>query len=192
MSRCAIIVVLCFALCACESDEDRAKAAAHAAIKREDEKATTVRADFAARRSAILDELKTLVAAKKWDAASLEASRWRAVRDPEIAAIEATVDAEKEKIYKAAQVEKNRIALAERLAQEKLDREAERANRAWRKKQGVRVGMTQEEVLMSSWGKPQSINSTTYSFGVHEQWVYPGFQYLYFENGKLTAISNKR
>jgi hypothetical protein len=68
-------------------------------------------------------------------------------------------------------------------------RAAEAADRAARKKQGVIIGMTQDEVLMSSWGKPRRVNRTTYSFGVHEQWVYDG-GYLYFENGKLKTIQN--
>lgn len=56
--------------------------------------------------------------------------------------------------------------------------------------QGVRIGMTQLEVLNSSWGKPNHINKTTGSYGVHEQWVYGGNNYLYFENGILTTIQN--
>ena len=42
---------------------------------------------------------------------------------------------------------------------------------------------------MSSWGKPRKVNRSTYTFGVHEQWVYDG-GYLYFEDGKLTSIQN--
>jgi hypothetical protein len=59
-----------------------------------------------------------------------------------------------------------------------------------RRKEGVTIGMTQEEVLQSSWGRPREVNRTTYSFGVREQWVYGGKNYLYFEDGKLTAIQN--
>lgn len=63
--------------------------------------------------------------------------------------------------------------------------------RAKLKKQGVRIGMTQAEVLLSSWGKPESVNRTTGSYGVHEQWVYSGHHsYLYFEDGILTSIQN--
>lgn len=70
------------------------------------------------------------------------------------------------------------------------ERRAEAEQRAERRKRGVSIGMTQEEVLQSSWGKPEDINRSTYSFGVHEQWVYGGGNYLYFENGKLTSIQN--
>jgi hypothetical protein len=39
--------------------------------------------------------------------------------------------------------------------------------------------MTTDEVLKSSWGKPEDINRTTTSYGKEEQWVYSG-GYLYF------------
>jgi hypothetical protein len=57
-------------------------------------------------------------------------------------------------------------------------------------KQGVHIGMTQEEAIKSSWGKPERVNRTTRRSGVHEQWVYGGRNYLYFENGILTTIQN--
>lgn len=52
----------------------------------------------------------------------------------------------------------------------------------------VRIGMTSEACKLS-WGEPKDINSTTGTFGYYEQWVYED-NYLYFENGKLTAIQN--
>jgi hypothetical protein len=58
------------------------------------------------------------------------------------------------------------------------------------RKQGVRIGMTSDDVLASSWGRPQSINRTTNAYGTHEQWVYGRGSYLYFDNGKLTSIQN--
>lgn len=57
------------------------------------------------------------------------------------------------------------------------------------KKEGVTLGMTQERVLQSNWGKPRKINTTTTQLGTREQWVYGG-SYLYFENGILTTIQN--
>lgn len=59
---------------------------------------------------------------------------------------------------------------------------------AQKKREGVRIGMTQEDVMASSWGKPQRINKSIYSFGVHEQWVYGGSNYLYFKDGILDSI----
>jgi len=52
----------------------------------------------------------------------------------------------------------------------------------------VRIGMTPDEVR-AAWGRPRDINRSTYSFGVHEQWVYGewGSSYVYFENGVVTA-----
>ena len=58
-----------------------------------------------------------------------------------------------------------------------------------KKKEGVRVGMSQDDVLASQWGKPIKINKTTNAYGVSEQWVYRG-GYLYFENGILNTIQN--
>ena len=59
-----------------------------------------------------------------------------------------------------------------------------------RKKQGVNLGMTKQQVLDSCWGEPQKINTSIGSWGTHEQWVYGNGNYLYFENGKLTSIQN--
>jgi hypothetical protein len=56
----------------------------------------------------------------------------------------------------------------------------------------VFIGMTAEQAR-AGWGAPNDINRSTYSFGVHEQWVYGeygGGGYLYFEDGILTAIQN--
>jgi hypothetical protein len=72
-------------------------------------------------------------------------------------------------------------------AAEKQEKEAERRQR---RKEGVTLGMTEEEVLASSWGRPERVNRTTTSRGTREQWVYGIGNYLYFENGILTAIQN--
>lgn len=57
-----------------------------------------------------------------------------------------------------------------------------------KKQEGVIVGMSKQDVLDSSWGKPIKKNITTTQYGTREQWVYPNYNYLYFENGKLTSI----
>lgn len=59
-----------------------------------------------------------------------------------------------------------------------------------KKSEGVSIGMTKEDVLASSWGKPIRINTTTNKWGVSEQWVYGGGNYLYFQNGILESIRN--
>ena len=65
----------------------------------------------------------------------------------------------------------------------------QRKEAAEKKKQGVSIGMSQEDVLASSWGKPRKINRSTYAWGTREQWVYDG-GYLYFTNGVLDAIQH--
>lgn len=58
-------------------------------------------------------------------------------------------------------------------------------------KPGAALGMTPEEVIRdTAWGKPQKVNRTVTRAGVHEQWVYGGHNYLYFDNGRLTGIQN--
>lgn len=55
----------------------------------------------------------------------------------------------------------------------------------------LRIGMTQQEVIdLTTWGRPTKINKTTNAYGTSEQWVYPNYKYLYFEDGILTTISN--
>lgn len=52
------------------------------------------------------------------------------------------------------------------------------------------IGMNQDQVK-AAWGKPYKINSSTGSYGVHEQWVMSegfGGDYLYFQNGVLTSM----
>lgn len=48
------------------------------------------------------------------------------------------------------------------------------------------IGMT-SEMARDALGRPEDINRSTYSWGVHEQWVYPYGKYLYFEDGVLTS-----
>jgi hypothetical protein len=43
----------------------------------------------------------------------------------------------------------------------------------------------------TAWGKPDHVNRTVTASGVREQWVYPGYEYLYFEDGRLVAIEDK-
>jgi len=51
----------------------------------------------------------------------------------------------------------------------------------------VVAGMTPDEVR-SSWGEPEHVNTTTYGQHVHEQWVFAGSRYVYFEDGVVTAF----
>jgi hypothetical protein len=71
----------------------------------------------------------------------------------------------------------------------RLEKQQAAATAAEKRKEGVAIGMSKEDALASSWGKPRKINSSHYRWGTHEQWVYDG-GYLYFENGVLTSIQN--
>ncbi|MDD2391565.1 MAG: hypothetical protein PHU94_01330 [Bacilli bacterium] len=54
-----------------------------------------------------------------------------------------------------------------------------------------KIGMTQKEVLSSSWGSPSKKNKTTTIYGTKEQWVYSGYRYVYFdEYGYVTTIQD--
>lgn len=54
------------------------------------------------------------------------------------------------------------------------------------KNRNVLIGMTPQEVELA-WGRPKNINVSEGIWGVHEQWVYDD-EYVYFENGKVSAI----
>lgn len=86
------------------------------------------------------------------------------------------------KVYEAA-------TIAVTKETERANAKAERLAKIERKKAGVHIGMSQNEVVDSMWGRPRKINRTTRASGTHEQWVYDG-GYLYFEDGILTAIQN--
>lgn len=62
------------------------------------------------------------------------------------------------------------------------------ADKRHAKSRGVHVGMTKAEALASNWGEPRKVNTTINAAGTHEQWVYRGSNYLYFDNGSLTSI----
>lgn len=82
---------------------------------------------------------------------------------------------------------------SEQMSRERAMKSAQKIVDTFRsKKRGASLGMTVEQVLLSTWGKPKKINETITGGGHHEQWVYPGDQYLYFENGILTSIQTHR
>ena len=71
-----------------------------------------------------------------------------------------------------------------------IEKQAAAAEKKRRKSEGVRIGMTQAQVLDIAWGKPERINRTTTAAGTREQWVYGSRSYLYFQDGILTTIQN--
>lgn len=50
------------------------------------------------------------------------------------------------------------------------------------------IGMTELEVIQTTWGAPEKKNTTTTSGGTSEQWVYSNNRYVYLDNGIVTAI----
>jgi hypothetical protein len=51
----------------------------------------------------------------------------------------------------------------------------------------ARIGMTTTEAINTEWCFPDKKNTTEITGHLNEQWVYPN-GYLYFDNGRLTAI----
>lgn len=92
-----------------------------------------------------------------------------------------------------------RVQVAEEARVARLDAEraanmakVEAADKARRRREGVRIGMSQADVLASSWGRPEKVNETRRADFVREQWVYGGGNYLYFENGTLVSMQRSR
>lgn len=53
----------------------------------------------------------------------------------------------------------------------------------------IGIGLSKEQVR-AAWGHPQSINTTTSTYGSREQWVYDMKNYVYFEGDTCTTIQN--
>lgn len=51
----------------------------------------------------------------------------------------------------------------------------------------VTLGMN-KHMVRSSWGSPETINKSTYSWGTTEQWVYSNNRYVYFKNNTVNVI----
>lgn len=83
-----------------------------------------------------------------------------------------------------------RVVLAEGKATAIAAKQQEAKDKAAARKKGVSIGMTREQVVGSSWGRPEHVNTTRTSYGVREQWVYGSRNYLYFQDGILTTIQN--
>lgn len=52
----------------------------------------------------------------------------------------------------------------------------------------IEIGMN-KKMVRDAWGAPDHVNTTTGSYGTHEQWIY-GDSYLYFKNGIVTSKQN--
>lgn len=110
---------------------------------------------------------------------------WRLTEPPEERT--ARLKEQTEALRRGAQDASAAQAAELRAMQEKWRQENEaRAARA--KLPGIRIGMTKQQVLASSWGPPDDVNTTITAAGTHEQWVYGVGRYLYFDHGVLTVI----
>lgn len=58
-------------------------------------------------------------------------------------------------------------------------------------KHQVVIGMNADQCRLA-WGNPTSIHRTVTGASVHEQWVYGIGNYLYFDDGVLSAIQNTK
>lgn len=86
---------------------------------------------------------------------------------------------QKLKVYNARSVADAAQAKAKERAQLK----------AKKRREGVQIGMSKQDVLDSSWGRPNHVNSTTTVYGTREQWVYGDYGqrgFLYFDGDTLT------
>jgi hypothetical protein len=122
-------------------------------------------AKFAKDRAAIIGKMKSLAAAGQWEEASKFANDYYDVDDPEF---------------------QRQFVAIERKVSDRISAKA----KADARKMGVTLGMTKEQVLGSSWGRPQSVNKTTNAYGTSEHWVYGGSNYLYFKGDVLTSIQH--
>jgi hypothetical protein len=56
----------------------------------------------------------------------------------------------------------------------------------------IHIGM-EAIAVVASWGRPNDINRSVGSWGIHEQWVYGGYPssskatYVYFEDARVTS-----
>lgn len=169
------------ALCARERAERLEQYAAHMAAGQPWQAANTIRRCATLLADAELQDLSDKAEQASWLATAKndkESARNR------IAALD------KLRVAQGAAADPSLKAIHDKLvAQLKREREAElKAEAARKKREGVTLGMTPEEVIASSWGKPHRVNRSVYSFGVHEQWVYHGSNYLYFRNGVLDSV----
>lgn len=120
----------------------------------------------------------------KQDANDAEAARAEAANQAKVQADLAELQRKREEEKRTQ--EDSRARAAKRAQQEHDAAVKEREQRIARG--GVRIGMSEHEVLVSSWGEPAQRNHTFTPQGEAEQWVYGSQHILYFVNGVLTTI----
>lgn len=161
-----------------EKQAARAAAADAAIAQRNVENAARAREEFAKNRATILSDLRALERAGKWPEAQSALAKHQGIADPELEQLASKIRAG------AAAAERKKAADAKAAA--------DKSDLAKRRKEGINIGMTREDVLKSNWGRPERVNTTVTTRGTREQWVYGGSQYLYFDNGILTAVQQSK
>lgn len=66
--------------------------------------------------------------------------------------------------------------------------EAQKESERISKLPSPRIGMTKKQAQKTNWGLPSKINYTITNDAKREQWVFGDGYYLYFTNGRLTAM----
>lgn len=120
----------------------------------------------------------------KQDHAEAEAAQAEAAEQAKVQADIAELQRKREEEARAHQE-----SLARDAARKKQEHDAAVRYREQRiARGGVRLGMSEQQALASSWGEPDTRNHTFTPQGDAEQWVYADQYFLYFVNGVLTRI----
>lgn len=99
---------------------------------------------------------------------------------------------EKEKAERAEKEKKKHEEQVEKEAEKEGSDDVESQQNSYEEeiKLEPEIGMTSEEVLNSTWGRPKDINRTRTEYGTHEQWVYNIGKYIYLDDGIVTTIQD--
>jgi hypothetical protein len=95
-------------------------------------------------------------------------------------------------IYELFFNERPELVLA-RLQQRMVEQQADSVRREQERflRGGIRVGMSKQQVLSSTWGQPDRIQMGVVGGRVREQWIY-GTNTLFFEDNTLTTVQTER
>jgi hypothetical protein len=210
MAAVGIAATSCNSILAGRAARAEAEAAAKAQAEA-DKRITAVREACLAERAALIQRAVAIIDKEPARVHRDLEQCWNALGDTELGALRmranarmqlhlaldktASVQTRMDAVHKLEQLDPDEFArraplLASLRKAVAAERNAEaRAEAAAKRKRGVSIGMTRDDVLASSWGKPRKINTTTTAYAVREQWVYDG-GYLYFRDGVLTSIQN--
>jgi len=142
----------------------------------------------------VLPELKAEVASFRMDSRriSMEFALRRASTDINLAASSSSLlEFAAFELNSATEALRSVTAGIEQCRREMTDMDRRLAQIDQRCKTPTRIGMTDRQVELSCWGSPERVNRTETAGHVSEQWVYRSPGYLYFENGRLTAIQQQ-